>query len=58
MMMVMMMMASPVENECASFVTCVRAGKLLLLLLLLVVVVSSDASADAAINGDSRKLGR
>ena len=38
----------------------VRAVSLLLLLLLVVVVVvvSSDASADAAINGDSRKLGR
>ena len=30
----------------------VRAGRLLLL------VVSSDASEDAAINGESRKLGR
>ena len=34
----------------------VRAGRLLLLLL--VIAVSSDASADAVINGDSRKLGR
>ena len=36
----------------------VRAGRLLLLLLLIVVAVSSDASADAVINGDSTKLGR
>lgn len=48
------MMASPAENECASFVMCGSRGRLLLLLLL---VVSSNASADAVINGgDSRKL--
>ena len=49
------MMASPAENECASFVMCGSRGRLLLLLL----VVSSNASVDAVINeGDSRKLER